>query len=149
MLNVTARLADQEHGRSEAEQGVCQPEEERAGSEPGLGGDPAGHQRREGDRAVAGGLVDPGRQAPPDGTDEVDLHDHGHRPGESLVHAEQQVGRDHPRPGWGEDDQKRHRQTDEPTGDEDRFATESVGERASGKVHGRLGQPERHDEGER
>ena len=42
-----------------------------------------------------------------------------------------------------------HRQADQPTGDEDRLATEPVGERARGEVRDRLGEPEGDDERER
>ncbi len=83
-----------------------------------------GRERREGDRAVAGGLVEAHREAAPRGTDEVDLHDHRRRPGQPLVHAEQDVGGDDPGPVRGPDDQERDGQPDQPAGDEDGLAAE-------------------------
>jgi hypothetical protein len=70
-----------------------------------LGREPAAHNGREGDAAVAGRLVQPERQPTPLRPDEVDLHDDRHRPGETLVHTEQRVGRDHPAPVRRDGDQ--------------------------------------------
>jgi hypothetical protein len=82
------------------------------------------------------------------GTDEVDLHDHGDGPGEPLVDAEQHVREHDPSPGGREDQQQRHRQADEPAGQQHRLATEPVGEGAGEVVDDRLGDAEGDDEGQ-
>ena len=60
---VAAGLADRERGQAEAEGGVGDAEEERLGAQPVRGGEVAGGERGGGDGAVAGGLVEPHRQA--------------------------------------------------------------------------------------
>jgi hypothetical protein len=77
--------------------------------------------------------------------DQVDLHDHCRRPRQSLVHAEEQVRGDDPGPRRRPDQQERHRQSDQPAGDEDRLATEAVGKRASDEVRAGLREPERQE----
>jgi hypothetical protein len=149
VLDVATGLADEQDGRGEAKQRIGEPDEERSRSKAVLGGDPARHECGERDGAVAGGLIDPYRQTTPDRADEVDLHDHGRRPGQALVHTEQEVRRDDPRPRRGEDDHQRHGQADEPAGDEDRLAAEAVGQCTRGEVGRRLGEPEGHDERQR
>ena len=73
--------------------------------------------------------------------DQVDLHDHRGRPGQALVDAEQHVGRDHPAPGRRPDQQQRHRQADQPAGDQHGFAAVAVRQRAGGEVGRRLDGP--------
>ena len=68
---------------------------------------PAAQPGGEGDAAVAGGLVEPEREAASARADEVDLHHDGHRPREALVDAEQDVGGDDPRPARRRRDQER------------------------------------------
>jgi len=50
---------------------------------------------------VAGGFVEAEREPAPARAGQVDLHDHGHRPGEPLIDAQQQVGGDDEPPGGG------------------------------------------------
>jgi hypothetical protein len=103
---------------------------------------------RERDAAVAGRLVQPEREAAAPGADEVDLHHHGHRPGEALVDAEQDVGGDDPAPARGERDQERHRQRHGPAGDQQPPPPDPLGQRPGAEVGQRLDQPEGDDEGE-
>src|SRR5213596_3275973 len=56
-----------------------------------LAGQPAAQRGGDGDAAVPGGLVEAERQAAPARSYKVDLHHHGHGPGETLVDAEQDV----------------------------------------------------------
>ena len=105
-------------------------------------------RRRERDAAVARRLVKAERQAAPPGPDEVDLHHHGHRPGEALVDAEQEVGGDDPAPARGHGDQQRNRQGGRPAGDQEPAPPDPLGEGAGAEVGERLGQPEGDDEGE-
>ena len=55
-------------------------------------------KRGDADGEIAGELVEADREAPRLRPDEIDLHDHRHRPGEALVDAEQHVGGDDPAP---------------------------------------------------
>jgi hypothetical protein len=71
--------------------------------------EPAGRSGGDRDSAVAHRLVQAERESPPLGTDEIDLHHHGHRPGEALVDPEEYVGGDDPGPARRHRDQQRHR----------------------------------------
>ena len=95
-----------------------------------LGRQPAAEPGGERDAAVAGGLVEPEREAAALRADEVDLHDDGHRPGQALVDAEQDVGGDDPGPARRDGDQQRHGQRDRPAGDQQPPAPEPLRERA-------------------
>ena len=75
----------------------------------------AGREGRGGDAEVAGRLVQTEREPAPLRPGQVDLHHDGHRPGEALVDAEQEVRGDDEPPGRCERDQQRDRQGDEPS----------------------------------
>jgi hypothetical protein len=148
-VGVSAGLAYQQRGQAKAKAGVGQAEEERLGAQPGPGGDEPGEVGGEGDRQVAGGLVQAHRQATAARAGQVDLHDHRGRPAQPLVDPEQHVGGHHPAPGGRPDEQQRHRKADQPAGHQHRFAAVAVGEGAGQEVGDRLGQPECDDVGER
>ena len=97
-LGVAAGFADEHRAQAEGDQRIGQAEQERCGAQSVVGGEVAGQQRGERDRAVAGGFVETHGQAALAGSDEVDLHDDGGRPGQALIDAQQHVGRDHPSP---------------------------------------------------
>ena len=78
--------------------------------------------------AVAGGLVQAEREAAALGADEIDLHHHRHRPGESLVDAEEDVGDDDPSPARGDGDQERNRQGGSPADDQQTPPPDAFGE---------------------
>ena len=124
-------------------------QEERPGSQSRLGGEPARRERGQGHGAIAGRLVDAGRETPPHGSDEVDLHDHRRRPGQPLVEPEEHVRGDDPGPRRGDDEEQRDRQPDEPARDEDPLPPVSVGERAGHEVGEGLRHAERGHERER
>ena len=149
VAGVAAGLAHEERGQAEAERGVGDAEEERLGAQPVLLGDVAGGEGGEGDGAVAGGFVEAHGEPAAGRADEVDLHDHGGRPGEALVDAEQHVGEHHPAPRRRPHQQQRDRQADEPAGDEHRLAAEAVGEGAGEEVGRRLDDAEGDDERQR
>ena len=106
---MRARVAHSEHAGEKTDGG----DQRRADPDDGPGrvvdSENAGDERGGGDAQVAGRLVEPERQASPVRTGQIDLHHHGHRPGEPLVDAEQQVGSDDEPPRRGEPDQQRHR----------------------------------------
>src|SRR3546814_19082645 len=80
----------------------------------------------EGDRAVPRRFVEAHGEAALRGSDEVDLHDHRRGPGEALVHAEQHVGDDDPRPARCPDEDEGNGDADEPRSEERRVGKEGV-----------------------
>ena len=112
------------------------------------GGEQAGEKRRGGDAEVAGRFVEAEREAAAPGADEVDLHHDGHRPGEPLAGAEEQVCDDDEPPAGCDADQERHGQCEQPAEHEQALAAGAVGERARSEVRERLRQAEGDDEGE-
>lgn len=146
--DVVAGFPD-EHGREDQrEDRVAESEQERRGAQSVLFGEHPGQERGDRDCSVACGLVQSHGQSALTGADQVDLHHHCGRPGQALVDAEQNVGEDDPAPGRCPDDQQRHGKGEQPSGDEDGFAAEPIGERASEVVGSRLGDAERCDVGE-
>ena len=111
-----------------------------------VGCEPAARSGGQRDAAVAGGLVEPEREAAPPRTDEVDLHDHGHGPRQALVDAQQHVRGDDPAPARRRGDQQRDGEREHPAGDQQPAPPEPGGEAAGAQVRERLGQPERDDE---
>jgi len=116
--DVGAGVADEDERDEQAHKRYCERSDpdHRAGSD--ARGQAAAGERRGCDAQVAGRLVDSQRQSPSLRTGEVYLHHHGHRPSETLVRAEQQVCKDDHPPTWGEGDQGRYGQSDEPPQDE-------------------------------
>ena len=135
--------ADQQTGR--CDQGGADPDD-RARRE--AGGKRARRERGRGDAEVAGGLVQPERETASARPGEIDLHHDGHRPGEPLVDAEQQVGGDDEPPGRREPDQQRHRQRDQPADHKQSLAADPFREVAGGEVGQRLRGAEGDHEGE-
>ncbi len=143
---VFAGLLHGEGGQSQTESREGDAEQEGRGPQPVGLGQISGGQRGRGDGGIPGGLVQSHRESPPGRADEVDLHHHGGGPGQSLADAEQHVGEDHPAPRGCPDEQQRHREGDQPPGDEHRFAPVPVGEGAGEVVGDRLRQAEDEDE---
>ena len=125
---------------------AAQNPDERARSEGGS--ERAGDEGRECNAQVAGRLVQTQREPTAPRADEIDLHHDGHRPGESLVGAEEEVRNDDPAPAGRERDQERHGQSKQPADDEEALTPDAVGEPAGGEVRERLGDPEGDDEAE-
>ena len=148
VMGVPSGLLHGECGQAEAERRVGEAEVERRGAQAVFGGDPARREGGDGDGPVAGGLVEAHREPAACRADEVDLHDHGGRPGEPLVDAEQDVGEHHPTPRRGPHQQQRDRDADDPAGDQHGFAAVAVREGAGEEVGGCLDDAERGDERE-
>jgi hypothetical protein len=146
--DVPRRLPHEQEGETQAQPGEGQAEEEGGGTESGGLGDPAGEPRGQGHGAVSGRLVEAHGSAPPPGSDQIDLHDHRHRPGEALVDPEEHVGSHHPAPGGSEDQHQRNRDPEQPAGQEHRLAAEAIGEGPGEVVDDSLGEPEGGDERE-
>ena len=114
-----------------------------------MGGDVAGEQCGEGEGEVAGGLVEAHGQSTAAGADEVDLHDDGGGPGQSLADAEQDVRGHHHPPSWRPDEQQRDGYGDQPAGHQHRFAAVALGPGAGEVVGQCLREAEGEDVGER
>lgn len=80
------------------------------------------------DGGVAGGVVQAGGEAASGRADEVDLHIDGHRPGQALVQAEQDVGGDDPAPGRCVGGGEGGGDAEQPADHEELLATEPGGE---------------------
>jgi hypothetical protein len=145
---VAERFAHEETRQEEADHRDGDPEVEGLRPQRRLGGDVAGRPRRDAHGQVAGELVEPEGQPAPPGADEVDLHDHRHRPGQRLIGAEQDIGEVDPPPGRGPDDQERHGKAQQPASDQDRLAAHSLGQPRRHQIEHRLGHSEAHDERE-
>ena len=144
--DVCGGVADEHHRQQERDHGDARGrrDEHVAGGE--LGRQPAADRGGERDAAVAGRLIEPEREAAPLGPDEVDLHDHGHRPRQALVDTEQDVGGDDPAPARRDGDQQRDGQRDRPAGDQQTPAAEPLREYAGAEVGERLREAEGDDE---
>jgi len=112
------------------------PEQEGDGPKPIGTRKISGSQRGERHRTVAGRLVEPHGEAPAIRTDEVNLHDNGHRPAQPLIDAEEHIGRGDPAPGWRPHTHERDRKAEEPSRDQQAFPA------------GHLGVPTRHEVGQ-
>jgi hypothetical protein len=144
--DVIDRVADEDDRRDErGDRDACRPGDEHV-ARSDLGGEPSAERGGHRDTAVPGGLVEAEGKAAPLRADEVDLHHYGHRPGEALVDAEEEVGGDDPGPARGYGDEHRHRQRDHPARDQQTSATEARGEPSGAEVGERLRKPEGDDE---
>jgi hypothetical protein len=146
--DVGAGVADEQHTEQEPDHRDARSGDGEHVAGRKLGCEPAAQPRCQGDSAVAGGLVQPQREAAPLRPDEVDLHHDRHRPGEALVDAEQDVGGDDPGPARGRRDQQRDRQRHRPAGDQQSPPPDPLRQRPGEEVGQRLDQPEGDDEGE-
>ena len=123
-----ASVGDEQDGQHEPENGVGDAEVERRRAQAVTLRDIAGEERGQADGQIAGEFVQADGEAARLRADEVDLHDHRHRPGEPLVDAEQRVGGDDPSPARPPADHERDRQPDQPADDQHRLAAVDVGE---------------------
>jgi len=146
--DVMRRLAHQQRRKEQPRCHETYPQIERLRAQSVACSDEARCQCAAGDREVAGELVQPHREAAILRSGEIDLHDDRGRPGESLAHAEQRVGGEHPRPRRRPHQQERHRGRNDPAGHQHVLATEAVREPSCEVVRERLGDAEHDDEGE-
>jgi hypothetical protein len=97
---------------------------------------------------VAGGFVKTHRQAAAMRSDQVNLHDDGRGPGQALVDAEQHVREDDPIPGGTPDEQRGHRESDQPARDQHGLAAVAIRHGSGEEVGDGLGGAEGHDVGQ-
>ena len=142
------RVAHEEDRESEPKRGIADAEIERLRPETVALGDVAGEEGGEADGEIAREFVQADGEAARFGADEIDLHDHRHRPGEALVDAEQRVRRDDPAPARPPADHERHRQADEPAQHQHVLAAIKVGEMSRDEIGDRLDDAEADDEGD-
>src|SRR5262249_34805914 len=103
-----------------------------------MGSDVASEKRRNAYSKVAGKFIEAHRQTARFGPNQIDLHDNGHRPRETLIDAEQRVGGNNPFPTWCPHHHERHWQSEQPTDNEHAFAPPNVGKMTRHKVGKRL-----------
>ena len=111
-------------------------------------GDKAGEQGREADGEITRELIEPHGEPARFGADEIDLHDHRHRPREALIDAEQRVRSDDPAPAWPPANHERHRQADEPAKNQHMLAAVNIGKMPRDQICKGLDDAEAHDERE-
>ncbi len=106
----------------------------------------AGDDARQPHRGIARELVDAGGKSPLLGAGDVHLAGHRHAPGETLVDAEKQIGRDHPPPVGRKVDQQRDGYGCHPAHHQHRLAPDALGQPPSDEIEHALDQPEGDDE---
>src|SRR6476660_826791 len=89
--DMLAGIAHHHHGQQQTGGGITDPEVERDRSETIEGRQIAREERRQSDSEIAGKFVEADREAALTRAYEVYLHDDRHRPGKTLVDAEQHV----------------------------------------------------------
>src|SRR5438093_11150633 len=145
-MRVGTCLSHEQNGDSEADNGNDNPKIEGLGAQRAVRGDVARDPRHHPHGEVARELVQPKGEAPALWSNQIDLHDDGHRPRHRLIGAEQHVGKVDPPPRWCVDDQERYGQSEEPADDQDRLAADAVRRPGRDQVDHRLRHPEAHDE---
>src|SRR5687767_3766629 len=143
-----ARIADEENRNECPEPG----DDHGAGPDESsrrIGGrERAGRKRRCRDTEIAGRLVQPERETASHRTDKVDLHHDRHRPGQTLVETEEDVGGDDYPPTGSKRDQDRNWQRNEPPKNEETFSPGPLGKTPGSEVRHRLRDAEGNDERE-
>jgi hypothetical protein len=148
VLDVTRRVSHEEHREGETQCGHDRRADPDRRPRGDGGGRDSGREGGDGDSQVSGGLVQAERETSPDGADEIDLHDDGHRPGEALSGTEEEIGGDDRLPRRSERDQRSNGEHEHPPGDEDTLSPPSFGERAGEKIRESLRGAEGRDERE-
>ena len=146
--HVLARVAHQEDREHRPEDRVADAEIDRNRTQPVAAREIAGQESGDADGEIAGELVEADRQAAALRPDEIDLHDHRHRPGKALADAEQCVGGDDPVPARRPDDHERYRQAEQPAEDQDALAAPFIGKLPGDEVGEGFHHAEADDEGD-
>src|SRR5438067_7694336 len=97
---MAACLTSEEGAQNQTCYRVADSKVKRPWTKSGRGCDISSQQGRQSDSAIAGKLVQSHGEAALSGSNEIDLHQHRHGPGEALVGSEQHIGRNDPRPVW-------------------------------------------------
>ena len=143
---MAAGLSDCEHRDHQADDGDADAKVEGVWPQSPLARDEPRDPRHQADGHVPRELVQTEGETPSPWADEVDLHDHSHRPSHRLVGAQQHVREVDPPPRGRKDDEKRHRQREQPTDDEDRLATDAIRQSRGNEIQQRLGDAKTDDE---
>ncbi len=109
MLCVPAGLTHKEDGESETQDGEGNARIERDRSQAVACRQVAGQKGGERDRNATGKFIQPHGEAALFRSNQVDLHDDGRRPAQTLIDAEEHVREDHPAPTGRENEEKRDR----------------------------------------
>ena len=91
-------------------------------------GEIAGEERCDAYGEVAGEFVEADGKAARLWPDQIDLHEHRHRPGKPLIDAEQRIGCDDPSPTRSPHDHEGDGQPDQPAEDENMLPAPRIGE---------------------
>src|SRR5690348_10729731 len=118
---MLARVADQQKGKYRAEDRIANAKIERCGAQAVVGSDVTGEKRRYAYGKVSSKFIEAHRQAAGFRPNQIDFHNHGHRPGESLIDAEQRVGGNDPFPTRCPHHHEWHRQPEQPAMTSTRF----------------------------
>ena len=108
----------------------------------------SGGRRCDGHRHVTGCLVEAERETSTLRPHEIDLHVHSHRPGETLVHAQQDVCRHDPGPRRRQDDERTDRDCRHPSGQQDASPAHAICQPPGGQVRDGLDHTEADQEGQ-
>src|SRR5579863_6596695 len=95
---MLASVANQHDREQRADDCIADPEVDRHRSKTISRREIAGEKGRDAYGEVTGELVEADREAARLGPHQIDLHDHRHRPGKTLINTEQNVGRYDPTP---------------------------------------------------
>ena len=143
-----ASVAHEQDRENKPEHRIADAEIERLRPQTVALGDVAGEKCGDADREITREFVEADREPARLWADQVDLHDHRHRPGEALVDAEQRVRRDDPAPARSPADHERNRQADEPAEDQHVLAAVDVGKMSGDQIGEGLDDAEADDEGD-
>ena len=113
---VAVRFADKEDGKQETQYSKDDPGVKGHGPQAVGRGQIAGRQGRQGNGQVTRKFVEAHGQPALLGTNQVHLHNHRRRPAQPLIDAQQHIGKDHPAPTGGQNDQEWHGQPGQPAG---------------------------------
>ena len=116
VLDVVSGLPDGQHRQGGPEHDESHAQVEWLGPQTDLRRNPPGREGRQGHGEVPRALVQAHGQSAVAGPRQVDLHDHGGRPRETLAHTEEDIGDQDPpplgRPHQQERDGRRHDPSD-------------------------------------
>src|ERR1700745_1318032 len=108
--------------------------------------DVASEKRCDSHRKVSCEFIEAHSQAARFRPDQIDFHNHSHRPGKTLIDAEECICDDYPFPTRCPHHDEWHRQSEQPSDDEHVFATPNVSEMAGNEISQCLDHTEANDE---
>ena len=135
MTSVALGLTDNKPRQQKPDQRERDTQVERLRAQPVYRCDVTGRERGERHRPVAGKFIQAHCEPAPLGPCEVNLHDDGGRPSETLAHAQEHVGDQDPVPRRRPHENERDRNRDEPAAHQNGLPTHGVRE-ATGEIVG-------------